>query len=192
MNKKIIILTLISLLCTFNAISQNYFGGIGVKTGLNISDLTSEKSDSKLISFNAGIFAELNVSQYVSIQPEILFSRQGAQYEGINKTIEKHFDYVTFPLLIKLKVKNFSLEAGGQIGILTSAKVENLDVKKLTKPLDKGLLLGLGYRFSHIYIQARYYWGLDNISKDNISKIKVSQTELKNRVFQISIGYYIF
>src|SRR4051812_36803082 len=53
----------------------------GVKGGVNFSNIYSEDVDDNnvLTSFNAGLYATFPVGDILSIQPEVLYSRKGAE-----------------------------------------------------------------------------------------------------------------
>lgn len=177
----------------------------GAKAGLNISTLTGDVEDAKAIAgFHVGGFVEFKVAEKFSIQPELLFSTQGAKqefgmyYEGFDIDVEDKIklSYLNVPIMAKYYViKGLSIEAGPQIGFLLSAKEEakasvgwasesgEVDIKDELKSIDFGFNLGAGYEFTqNIFVQARYNFGLTNIGDD-------SDVDLKNGVLQLSFGY---
>ena len=58
----------------------------GVKGGLNMSNLYTDDADDEniLYGFNAGVYATLPVSDFVAIQPELLFTTRGSKLEYNN------------------------------------------------------------------------------------------------------------
>ena len=58
----------------------------GVKGGLNIATLTGDVQDaSTKVGFHVGGFAEIKVSDKFAVQPELLFSTQGAKSDEEGK-----------------------------------------------------------------------------------------------------------
>jgi hypothetical protein len=170
----------------------------GAKVALNIASLTGDvENASSYVGFQIGGFAEFKISEKFSIQPELMYSAQGGkesiseegvEIEGISK-----LGYINIPIMAKYYVaKSFSLEAGPQIGFLTSAKGElkaggesiEVDIKDSVESIDFGLNLGAGYDFTEKFSAGlRYNFGLSNLAKDS------GDDSVQNSVFSISIGY---
>ena len=158
----------------------------GAKAGLNLSTFTGDISDfadvKSKAGFHIGGFAEFKLTDKFSIQPELLYSTQGAKTEfsyvdDMGYTYEDEnlkFDYLVLPIMAKYYViQNLSVEAGPQIGFLLSAKNEydarssffgedlsesgEIDIKDNYKGIDFGFNFGAGYEFTeNIFVQARY------------------------------------
>jgi len=185
----------------------------GAKAGINIAnlDVTDANIDSRT-SLHLGVTAEFEISDTFSIQPELLYSAQGATesdtYEDsfIREVSESEWklNYIQIPIMAKFYVsEGLSLEAGPQIGFLASAEVDydstetslfdgssvstssTVDAKEIVKSVDFGLNFGLGYKLdSGLNFALRYNLGLSNIYDVSESTVKI-----KNRVFQLSVGY---
>ena len=81
--------------------------------------------------------------------------------------------------------KSFSLEAGPQIGFLTSAKIEDEDVKDFVSSTDFSFNFGAGYDFTeNLSAGLRYNLGLTNVWD-----FDGSEDSIKNGVFSVSLGY---
>ncbi|WP_318640974.1 porin family protein [Flavobacterium ardleyense] len=184
----------------------------GVKAGVNIASITGDVEDvSAKIGFHIGGFAEIKISEKFSVQPELLFSTQGAKSEYTyneggftEKSTDKlNLNYINIPVMAKLYVaEGFSLEAGPQIGFLMSSKTKSdytitgggmdinesveVDSKEFTNTVDFGLNFGLGYKFTeNLSAGARYNLGLSDINKE----VDGEALSVKNSVIQVSIGY---
>jgi long-subunit fatty acid transport protein len=174
----------------------------GVKGGLNVATLTGDiENASSKVGFHVGGFAEIKVSDKFAVQPELLFSTQGFKREymedfgGEDVSVEQktNLSYINIPVMAKYYVADgFSLEAGPQIGFLTSAKnkfeaegeKEEEDAKDEFKSVDFGLNFGAGYDFTeNLSAGLRYNLGLSNIAKDS------GDFKVKNSVFSVSLGY---
>ncbi|MFD1604828.1 porin family protein [Flavobacterium artemisiae] len=154
----------------------------GVKGGFNMSNLIDSGDDvndnNVLYGFNAGVYATLPISDFVAIQPELLFTTKGAELE-YNNVIEGNakfrLNYIELPLLVRVNItKNFNLQAGGYASYLVSSKVtgdgdvsfnEAIDTDDLNK-FDAGIAAGVGVDFSPVSIGVRYNYGLTTIGKE--------------------------
>ncbi|MFB9077140.1 porin family protein [Flavobacterium procerum] len=113
-----------------------------------------------LVGFQVGGFAEINIWKKLFIQPELLYSAQGAKidYPGNNFTV--NLDYINVPVVAKYYITDaFTVEAGPQIGFLVSSK--NIEDEKT---VDLGFNLGAGYNVTKNFsVGIRYTIGLSNI-----------------------------
>lgn len=183
---------------------------IGARAGYNMSNLrgdTPEGLDTKSLSgFHAGLFVEVPVSERFSVQPEVIYSTQGAKTEGeflgVNGSTELKTQYINVPVLAKFYIADgFNIQAGPQIGFLTGAEYESKvgsisttvdDATDGMKGTDFGLLLGAGYKAPMgLTIDARYNLGLSNVYDEDSDMFENVGTDndFKNGVFQVGIGY---
>ena len=135
----------------------------GAKAGLNIADLGSDAETSgSRTGFHFGGVAEIKFSEKFSVQPELLYSMQGAKSDITGNEVETKLDYINLPIMAKYYVmEGLSVEAGPQVGFLMSAITDGNDVKDNTKGIDFGFNIGAGYELSNkIFFQARYNLGL--------------------------------
>ena len=186
--KKLLVLLLITNFGFAPINAQNIT--IGAKAGLNLSTLQPDLPDpATKTSIHFGGVAEIQLMEMFSLQPELLYSSQGVKDESDDDEVVR-LSYLTLPILGKYYiVDGVSIEAGPQIGFLLSAEVEDngetTDLKEDTKSVDIGLAIGLGYKMdTGLNFALRYYLGSD------INDIGEDPEEFKNRVFQISIGYF--
>lgn len=211
---KKILLSAVVLLSTISFAQDVKFGA---KVGLNISNLSGDVEDTKsLIGAHLGGFAEISISEKFAIQPELLFSIQGAKSEYSETDIDYSYseetktklNYLNVPLLAKYYVADkFALLAGPQFGILMSAKEdyefsetlsgttdsgsESIDAKEFYKSLALSFNLGASYSITeNFFVDARYNLGLSSIAKDYTDEFGDSTSfKINNNVFQFSIGY---
>lgn len=173
--KKIIVLTLL-LAGTLTANAQLRFG---IKGGANFSDLDGISVDTKMrTGFHFGALAELKLPANFAIQPELLYSSQGADVnEEAIRSIQ--YDYVTVPILLKYYIISdlLSLEAGPQFAFLVN---DNVDLED-SSTFDFAALGGIGVDLGqHFFAQGRYVVGLTDTSAD---------ANVTNKVIQLSVGY---
>jgi hypothetical protein len=132
-----------------------------------------------------------------------MYSTQGskfdflAEYDGNIYDTENTFklSYINIPVMFKYyAAEKFSLEAGPQLGFLTSSKMETevigqsvtQNAKSLFESIDFGLNIGAGYDFTkNISAGVRYNFGLANVGKNEDG----SDDSIKNNVFSVSVGY---
>ena len=123
--KKIILAAIAVMAFSFANAQETRFG---VKGGLNLTTFAGGNYwDAKsLVGFHVGGFAEIKIIERLSIQPEVLFSTQGAKLEDGLDDFDAKLNYINIPVLAKFYVtKQFTVEAGPQLGFLVSAKHES-------------------------------------------------------------------
>ncbi|MBW6491976.1 MAG: PorT family protein [Lentimicrobium sp.] len=169
------------------------FINIGIKGGLNYYNISNDnnlKYDNKL-GYHIGLLGHIHINQSFAVQPEIVFSTQGAKYKVDNVTTNYNLSYINVPVLFQYMFDNgLRLQAGPQAGLLLAAKSKNgsttIDNKENLKPLDLALSIGAGYIFppSGLGIDLRYNLGLNNIND-------VGEVKSTNRGLQLGL-FYIF
>jgi hypothetical protein len=192
--KKIIVVLVILIAVSSTAQKINF----GIKAGLNVSMLTGNANE--IMSSNNGFFAgtllEFKILGKIAIQPELLFSTQGAKFESkdLSFATTTKMNYIILPVMVKYyPVAGLFVEAGPQAGFLISAKkdidnrITNVttseNLKEATKDFDMSANVGIGYDlFDKVVVQVRYCIGLTNTST-------LENTDIKNGVFQLSVGY---
>lgn len=181
--KKAVFLILISFSL---ATAQAQMSGIGVKAGLNLSSITDR--DMKP-GYNVGFLAHLRMGTSWALQPEVVYSNQGAKYTLSGG--EKHnlnLNYINVPLLFQYNATpSLRLQTGPQVGFLTSVhdKVGSTDTnffnKNDFKDTDFSWSLGASYvGAGGIGVDARYNIGLSDINE-------AGPATIKNNVAQIGV-----
>ncbi|RZJ66034.1 MAG: PorT family protein [Flavobacterium sp.] len=189
-----IVLTALVAACTIAAHAQEKKVRFGVKGGLNVAtqkieELGSIDQESK-IGFHVGGVVEFAFTENLSLQPEVVYSKQGTTLEDAGEKIDFHVDYVNVPIVFKynnLGVKGFGVGIGPQVGFLVNAKAEGggeeEDIKDIYKSTDFAAVLNLEYEFDFgLFIQTRYNFGFTDIND-------LGDNKIQNRVFQVSAGY---
>ncbi|OIV39775.1 porin family protein [Flavobacterium johnsoniae] len=186
---------------------------VGVKAGLNLAALTfdeSELNSSNKTGFTAGVMIEVPLAKNFSLQPELLYSQQGTKIsfsdpDVTNSQFKSTIDlnYLNIPVMLKYYVvKGLSIQAGPQIGILLKANnkyqdnflgyenKETLNLKEYSTGIDTSVNFGLGYQFKDkFYTDLRYNVSYSNVFKEGDANHFINN-DMKNRVFQITIGYF--
>ena len=166
----------------------------GIKGGLNLTSFAGGNYyDAKsLVGFQVGGFAEIKVIERLSIQPEVLFSTQGAKFDGGSfGDFDDKLNYINIPVLAKFYItKQFTVEGGPQLGFLVSAKSDGHDSKDNFKSVDTGFNFGAGYNFTdNVSVNLRYTVGLSNIADYDTDDIDEYFDSPKNSVLALTLGY---
>lgn len=160
----------------------------GAKAGLNFSSIAGFEGAKNQVGFHIGGYATISVSDKFAVQPELLYSAQGAKFEGGSLNLS----YINIPVMAKFNVADkFNLEVGPQIGLLMSATAKSdnggsEDYKSLMNSTDFGLNFGAGYEVAeNINVGLRYCLGLSQLQKELVT----GATAYKNTNIQLSLGY---
>ncbi len=165
---------------------------IGIKGGLNLYDVYNDNNvdyDYKA-GFHAGLLAHIHLAKHFALQPEVVYSSQGAQYNFFNTTTRFNLDYINVPVLFQLMFGNgFRLQVGPQVGFLINAKSKNnnysFDHRDDLTLVDVGAAAGMSYVTKiGLGFDARYVHGLTNINQNTI-------VYSSNRGFQLGL-FYLF
>ena len=176
----------------FTASAQIQFG---VKAGANFATLSGPGSEGATtkVDFHGGAFAHIPLVNSFFLQPELVYSRQGAKATSDGVVFNINQSYVNIPVLAKYQHSSGLYgETGPQLGFLMAASVSaggsSQDVKSSYKSTDFSWAFGVGYKIPLINagIDARYNLGLSNIAAQEVNGYSV-----KNSVFQLGV-FYIF
>ncbi|WP_339920938.1 porin family protein [uncultured Flavobacterium sp.] len=176
------------VLLAMSASVQAQLVKIGIKGGLNYanqngSDITINSTNyqtSAITSYHAGLVAEIKLVDSFAIQPELLYSTQGATYKNAVEEFQNELGYLSIPVMAKIYLnKVVSLELGPQASFLLSER-NNFDVKD-ANTFDFAANAGLGFKITKsFFLEGRYSLGLTEASKD---------AQVKNSVVQVSAGF---
>lgn len=161
----------------------------GLKLGTSFASVQTSGggvsvSTSNRTAFTFGGYARIDLPKSLKLQPEFLYQGMGGTVGGA--TFKN--DYLTVPILLQYGVtNNFLLEAGPQIGLLVSSKIEGENIKDAFKSSDVQMLIGASVGITgKIGIGARYGMSLTNIASSSYSTV---QTDVKNKAFTIMLSY---
>jgi len=147
----------------------------GVKAGANFTNFGADADTDGKTGFYVGGLADFTVSDKFHVQPELLYSNEGAE--------DAKLDYLRIPIMAKYYVyEGLSIQAGPEVAFKIAAENDFLD--EATKSIDFGIGIGAGYELPNgLFFDARYNAGLSDIS-DTEGDAKVTNTG-----FQIGAGY---
>ena len=210
--RKIVFLIALSILGFAQAHAQKF----GFKGGYNYSSLNGEVAKDNTLKglngFYVGALMELPIGDVLALQPEIIYSRQGAAWEyeydalflgkGVLKS-DLRLDYLNIPVMAKVNLGPLFLQGGVQFGFLVNKpKVDsyianvylrNLLDKDSYNSFDFGVGAGLGVKLNqHFFVETRYTYSLTNVFDPNDKHFKSSLISdgdnFKNSVFSIGLG----
>ena len=210
--RKIALLIALTIFGITQANAQNF----GFKGGYNYSSFNGEVAKDNtlkgLSGFYVGALLELPLGDVLSLQPEVIYSRQGAAWEkDYNVPIlgkgslknDLRLDYLNIPVMAKVNLGPLFLQGGVQFGFLVGKPETSSTVngRRVTEELDKdayasfdfGVGAGLGVNLSqHFFIEARYTHSLTNaLDPDNnsLKNARISDdNNFKNAVLSVGLG----
>jgi len=159
----------------------------GVKAGVNFANQTGDTnfesndfSKEGITSYHAGLVAEIKLLDRFAIQPELLYSTQGATYKNAVSEFKNELGYISIPVMAKFYLTDsFSLEVGPQASFLLSQK-DDVNFEE-PETFEFGVNAGLGFKLTeNFFIQGRYGLGLTEASKN---------ADVKNSTVQLSVGF---
>src|SRR5690606_702347 len=174
--RKILYLALIPLLLSgvtiAHAQSNNPGPKIGIKAGLNLSQLYVDQpnaEDEKMkLGLNFGVFGTIPISNFLAVQPEVLYSNVGSKIRYGRSNFENaltiepgevrfNLNYIQVSVVLAANVAPLILHAGPYLSYLLSANVKDLKSANLNPTdvvdfdtddfnrLDYGVLFGVGF-----------------------------------------------
>ncbi len=172
--KKVILSAVAILAFGFANAQDSDSMSFGVKAGLNNSNFTGDADGDAATSFYVGGFVDLAVSESFHVQPELLYSMEGADESSVS--------YLKVPIMGKYYVaESFNLQFGPYIGFKVAA--ENDFTDELVKSMDFGLGIGAAYELTNgLFFDTRYNLGLQNVSE-------VDGFDMKTTCIQVGLGY---
>ncbi len=172
----------------------------GIKAGANFSTFSGSDATgaSSLIGFNGGVLVKIHLAGGWGIQPEALYSGQGAKYSSPGSaTGTLNNAYINIPVLLTYKLPfGLSFQAGPQFGILMSAKASSggvsVDEKSNYKSSDVSLDMGAAFmtHFSSVSTPViTWAWPISRIPAIPIIRAS-SRTAYSNWAYSIFLADY--
>lgn len=175
----------------------------GVRAGMNFSKFTNSETDFKSDFYIGGLLA-IKFSKIYTLQPELIYSRQGASAERIfdptnfvnqTSTVNFSLDYLAVGAISKFTFgKGFQAVVGPSVDFKLN---DNFSKYDLRNPIgfDLAFVTGVGYAFNNLTVEARFKQGLVDIFGDNYNT-NVDQNNngnydeiILNQLFQIGVSY---
>ena len=190
MKNTFLILFLLLISQAYSQKKVNY----GAKAGGIFSGFhTNTSANTSNFGFNLGAIANLELTKNLNLQSELLLSKKGGDIimGGIG-SLNINLMYIDIPVNIQYSfLKKLSFDAGPQINFLINSKGKfynsfdssNQEVEITdTNSIDFGVNGGLTYSINDkLKIQARYFYGLSKVFKNN---------RYKNSAVSLSLLYF--
>lgn len=189
-----------------------------LKGGVNFANISNNDEggydDSRMLTgFHAGVIADLNLTEFLAIQPGLLYSSKGIRFENDVQELSFNPRYLELPVNLVFKTptgeSKFFIGAGPYVamGIGGKFKGEGLfnfssdiqfsDDDPLTaeeegagafivRRFDYGLNAIAGIEASNLVLSAGYGLGLAKVQSGSNSS---SDQNNKHRVFSLSLGF---
>ena len=191
---------------------------VGVRVGANMATLSNDNDFEmpvelqfdleNVAGLTAGAFVTVPVTTVFAFQPEVLYSRQGAKLRQSGSTTRLTLDYIQVPLLARVRTgsqSRLSVLFGPTLGFKTGARQtwsgtfagdDSGAFDEHTKTFDFGLTAGAGLDVGPLVLDARYTWGLTDITKplpnpmpiDSATRDSGDTDSWKNRALSFSAG----
>ena len=162
----------------------------GIKGGVNVANIDIQRGadPGEKVGIHLGGLAHIHLSKHFALQPELIYSNQGAQRSSGNNEFKTKLHYINVPVLLQFMTgSGFRLQTGPQLGVLMSAKYKVNDTE--TDNDDNYKTPDFSWSFGASYVtmkglgfDARYNQGISNIND-------ASGNKYRNRVFQVGIFY---
>jgi hypothetical protein len=194
------------ILVIFLASSFLAYGQIGVKAGLNFSNVsnTSSISHSSETGYNVGIFLAPKSKSIFSSKTELIFSKQGYNYSTNAVDGTADLLYIMLPTYMCINITRFfQIHIGAQMAYLINAKAESKTSSGATNPISDPIQYynrfdyGLGggveiHPFKGLLIGTRMNISLANLySEAATGQIpSFANVNVKQNLFQIYTGWH--
>ncbi len=150
----------------------------GVKGGYANTNFGGDAETDAASNFYIGGLVDFHITEKFHVQPELLYSMEGADND------ETNLDFIRIPVMAKFFVaEGFNLQVGPQLAFVAGGGA----IKDSLKSMDFGLGFGAGYEMSSgLMFDARYNLGLSDLN-DNAAAF--GDAKITTTSFQIGLGY---
>ena len=180
---------------------------LGIKGGTNFAKVTkaSNVKAENATGFHAGVFLSQKKESVLGYRTELIFSRQGYDFQNATTTGTVKLDYLLLPQLMQVNITKYvSIQAGFQLAYLLNAKADSSttrtgnqqvdDLIELFNRFDYGVSGGVEvHPYAGILIGARINLSLGNLYKDidptDPRPNFFPTVDAKNNVVQVFAGY---
>jgi hypothetical protein len=182
------------------------YGQIGVKAGLNFSNVTNTTSitNSGETGYNIGIFLAPKSRSILSSKTELVFSKQGYNYSTGALDGTADLMYLMLPTYMCINITRFfQIHVGAQMAFLINAKADSTTAVGGTYPYSNAMQYynrfdyGLGggvevHPFKGLLIGARMNISLANLYSDAAKGQipSLSSVNVKQNLFQLYAGWH--
>ena len=150
----------------------------GVKAGYQNTNFGGDAETDAASNFYVGGLVDFHITEKFHVQPELLYSMEGADND------EANLDFIRIPVMAKFFVgEGFNLQVGPEFAFVAGGGA----IKDSLKSMDFGLGFGAAYEMaSGLLFDARYNLGLSDLN-DNAAAF--GDAKITTTSFQIGLGY---
>lgn len=185
----------VMLMVSVATFAQNEVGQFTLmpKVGVNFADFAGADGSDMRVGAVAGVELEYGVTDMFGLSVGALYSMQGAKGKEGGVTTTMKADYINIPILANVYVaQGLAVKLGIQPGFNINSKGKvaegsasgEVDLGDYTNSVDFSIPVGVSYQFNNFVVDARYNWGLNKVYKSSSDF-----ADLKNSVFQVTVGY---
>jgi hypothetical protein len=176
---------------------------IGVKAGINMSNIYNAQSEEFTADYKIGLaaggFLSIPIGKFLGVQPEVLFSQKGFRASGTVLTYPYEFkrttNFIDIPILIAFKpLPGVTLLAGPQYsylvkktdeytGVINAVVVEEFENENFRRNI-LCFLGGADFSLSNLVLGARLGWDIQHNNGDGTS----NTPRYKNVWYQATLG----
>ncbi|MFD2248638.1 porin family protein [Pontibacter ruber] len=182
---------LIFTLATFVAAQAQV--GIGIRAGANLSSFEGDDTDGleSMWGFHGGLTANVPITEdFFSVQPELLFSKKGAESE--DDVVKYKLSYLDVPVLARINAGPVYFEGGPQVSFRIGGDIE-VDDQNVDDDLDQFKATSLGYAFGvglgsvpmGLSVGVRYNGDISKLNDND------NAADWRNSLFLFTVGYNI-
>jgi hypothetical protein len=198
---------------------------VGIKAGLSFATIAERGEDfsfddvesNAIIAPVIGLTFDLNLSDIITIQPELIYTQLGGKNTynvlGVENVWTYRMNYLELPVLAKVTFGNadrtgfgFYLAAGPWIGYALSGKYNQVltsngtiileaeqkntfDDLDDTGRLNYGMIGAVGLSFGKAVLDVRYNYGFNNILDDDADNDNDNSPVRQTRGVALTLGY---
>ena len=164
-----IIIVLAFVFLSLTVFSQSF----GLRAGVNVANLAGDVEDNAaIIAYQAGAFVDFSLGSVTDLNIALLYSKKGARNEI--EDVNANLHYLEIPVLFRFTIGAIFLEVGPYGSYALSADVDGMNIKDIINNGDYGLIFGAGVIIGKFRFDARYSFGMANISELDLEEIKNS------------------
>lgn len=204
--------------------AQTATAQLGIKAGINLASLSEEPGESSIqdfeeesiLGFQAGLVAEIPVSEGFAIQPELLWVQKGGRrnYTLAGSGYEQRVTYNHLQIPVLAKVKAGETDGSGLglyffggpfVGFALNGRVEQeltiagattesdfdieFDDDDNQRRIDWGATFGLGMNLGALFVDLRYDLGINNILDSDAFNNNDNDPYLRTRGIGLTAGF---
>ncbi len=167
----------------------------GIKAGVNFANLTNTNdagiNNKGLTSLHIGGTLSFKFAKFYTLQPELLFSKQGSELSAItfNDKVNVELNYLSIPVNNKFYISDSGLNF--QIAPVLDILLNSKNIES-PEGFDIGIIGAIGYELKNgVSFSVGYKQGLADIFGRNVNNNQSTNIDdlVLNKVIQLSAAY---